>query len=239
MEEKRKTKLKKFSKELALPLILLLIYIFLFGFQNIFHVPPENSFINWILNFIGTQSIWLIFAIAFIEGTIFFGQYTPGWVVIFLSLISYERDLSQVFFFVSLISVAFILAYTVDYFVGYFALNRIVEKFGFHKMVEKYQKMVGGNLLKSIFFSYWETSIASIVASMAGFLRMPFRKFFAYTVACVLFWNVFWATLFLTFGSTLIDFIKDKFILVVILGWMFFVVYKHFIKSENKESTNL
>lgn len=239
MEETKKENLRKFLKDLAIPIILLLVYTLLFEFQNVFHTPPENSILNLVINFIGSQSLILIFFIAIVEGIVFLGQYTPGWMIIFLSLISSEKDISQVSFFVALISVAFIIAYTFDYFIGYFFLNKVAERFGFHKVIDKYQHLIKGNLLKAVFFSYWETSLASVTASAAGFLKMPFRNFMIYTVGCVIFWNVFWAALFLTFGNFLIDFVKDRFLLIIILVWILFVIYKHYLKKEKTSIANL
>src|SRR3989344_1717900 len=93
-----KQKLKKFAKEVSIPIILL--------------------------------AIFFIFLIALVEGGLILGQYAPGGIVISLSIISAGGDVVKVILLCLVISLAYLVAYGIDYFIGYYGINRLIEKFG-------------------------------------------------------------------------------------------------------------
>src|SRR3989344_4270512 len=121
---KNKQKLKKFSKEVSIPLILLIVYFILFYFQKIVTLPTQEKFLELVLNFINTQSLFTIFLIALMEGGLLLGQYAPGGIVTSLSIISAGGNIPKVALLVFIISLAYVLAYTIDYFIGYYGINK-------------------------------------------------------------------------------------------------------------------
>ena len=225
-------KIKKFIREISVPILLLAIYFFLFHFQKVIALPTQNDFLDLVLNFINTQSLFTIFLIALMEGGLLLGQYAPGGVVTSLSIISAGGDISKIILLVSIISLAYLLAYTIDYFIGYYGINKIVEKFGFHNSILRYKRMLEKNVFSTVFFTYWETNIASIVSAAAGSLRISFKKFLVYSVMGVIFWNIFWATLLFFFGNLVLEIFGYKYVLILIIIWIGFIFYRNFLKKE-------
>jgi len=166
------------------------------------------------------------------EGGLLLGQYAPGGVVTSLSIISAGGDISKIILLVSIISLAYLLAYTIDYFIGYYGINKIVEKFGFHNSILRYKRMLEKNVFSTVFFTYWETNIASIVSAAAGSLRISFKKFLVYSVMGVIFWNIFWATLLFFFGNLVLEIFGYKYVLILIIIWIGFIFYRNFLKKE-------
>src|SRR3989344_2073337 len=118
-----KQKLKKFGREFSIPIVLLIVYFIIFYVQKIIPVPSQESSVNWVLNFIDGQSIGLIFLIALVEGALIVGQYAPGGIVIFLSFLSAQGDILRLALLVLVVSFAFIIAYSLNYLLGYYGIN--------------------------------------------------------------------------------------------------------------------
>lgn len=240
-----KTKLKKFTKEASLPLGLIVAYFFIFHFQKFISIPSQDKFLGLIVSFINHQSLLTIFVIALFEGGLVLGQYVPGGVVIFLSILAAQGHFLKITLLVLVVSAAYTIAYTFDYFIGYYGISPIVEKIGFGKYISKYKRRLEKHEFMTIFFTYWETNVASIVAAASGSLKIPFRKFFTYSLISVLFWNIFWATLLVIFGNVVLEFVGYRYLLIVVSIWLIVIFYRNFIKkehlpeSENSTTVNL
>jgi len=237
-----KQKLKKFTKEVSIPLSLLVLYYFLFHLQKFITLPTQEGFINLILNFIDNQSLFIIFLIALIEGGLVLGQYSPGGIVIFLSILSAEGDISKIAILLLIITLGYLLAYSLDYLFGYYGINTLLKKFGFEKKIEKYRKSLEKNAFNTIFFSGAETNLASIVAAAAGTLKLSFKKFFLYAVISVVFWNIFWGIVLYFFGNAILSVFGFTYLVIILIVWISLVFYRNFLKKEeepNKEPNKI
>jgi len=234
-----KSKLKKFTKEISLPLIALVLYLILFKFQKVVSIPSQGSYLDLVRNFVNNQSLIWIFLIALVEGGLILGQYSPGGLVIFLTILSAGDNLLRVVAIVITVTIAFSIAYSFDYFLGYYGFNKIGEKFGLKKYITHAQKVLSKNEFNAIFFSYWDNNLASITATASGTLKISYKKFLSYSVGAIFFWNVFWATMLILFGNTALTFFGPKYLLLIIVLWGLFVVYKNFIKKPGIANANL
>ena len=229
---KNKTKVKKFSKEISWPLGLILLYFFLFHLQTFITLPTQDTLIELILDFINTQSIFFIFLIALVEGGLILGQYAPGGVVISLSILAAQGDISKIVLLTSVITIAYLIAYSIDYLIGYYGINSLLNKFGLEQKLSRFHRLLNKNALSTIFFSYAETNLASLVAAASGTLRLPFKRFFVYSFFCAMFWNIFWAFIIYTFGNVILSIFGFGYVIVIMVLWMFWVFYKNFLKKE-------
>lgn len=227
-----KKRLTKFLKEASVPLALMLLYLLFVLIGSFVPFPDQSKIIEALLNFVNEQSLLIIFAIALIEGALILGQYAPGGTIIFLSILSAEGDLVRVASLVLVISAAFLLAYSFDYLIGYYGINTLARKFKLQKHIEKYKRRLESNELLTIFFTYWETNIASLVAAAAGSLRVSFKRFFWYSFAFVLFWNIFWAVMLVLFGGLVLEVFGYRYLLIIVLIWIAVIFYRNFIKKE-------
>ena len=227
-----KTKIKKFVREASIPLVFLVLYYFLFHFQKFISLPTQDKFMDLILNFMNTQNIFLIFLIALVEGGLILGQYSPGGIVIFLSIMSAEGNIPKMILLLSVISLAYLLAYSLDYLFGYYGVETVIKKLGFEKKVERYRKLLDKNVFSTIFFSYAETNIASLVAVSSGLLKIPFKKFIYFSVISVIFWNTFWAVVLYFFGNAILNIFGTTYLVIILAIWVLIAFYNNFLKKE-------
>ena len=145
---------------------------------------------------------------------------------------SAEGNIPKMILLLSVISLAYLLAYSLDYLFGYYGVETVIKKLGFEKKVERYRKLLDKNVFSTIFFSYAETNIASLVAVSSGLLKIPFKKFIYFSVISVIFWNTFWAVVLYFFGNAILSIFGTTYLVIILAIWVLIVFYNNFLKKE-------
>ncbi len=231
---KSRQKIKKFFQESVFPLGLLLLYFIVFHFQKFFVVPTQNEFFNLVFSYVGHQSLFLIFLIALLEGGFVLGQYAPGGFVIFLSILSAGEDIPRISLLISIICIAYFIAYTIDYAIGYYGTQLLAKKTNFEKKISGFKKALEKNVAAATFFTFWDTNLASFLSVAAGSLKIPYKTFALYSSIFIIFWNIFWAVIIYFFGNIVLDLFGPKYLLLIFIVWLLWIFYKNFVKEEEE-----
>ena len=221
LEDKKTT-----FKLLSIPLFLLGIYLFLALIWKIFHLPTDQALYEILKGYFGAYGLWLVFFGAIIEGFLLLGQYFPGGLIIFLGVITAGNDLKRVVFVVSIVCFSFLIAYSLNYLVGKYGWYKLLVKFGLKDSLEEAKRKLIKHEFNAIFLSYWEPNLASITATAAGILFIPFKRFFFFSVISVIFWNTFWGTLVHSLGQDAIKIMGIKYVLVIFSFWILILLLK-------------
>ncbi len=83
--------------------------------------------------------------------------------------------------------------------------------------------------MNAIFFTYWEPNLASITATAAGILGVPFKKFSLYSALGILVWETFWGTLVYSLGDKALQVIGLKYVLTIFAGWISILFIKKYL----------
>lgn len=233
-----KKDLKSLFKSLSLPLAIIL-FLLLFSYLGKFlPIPSSEDLINQVLSKFGELNLWAVFFIALIEGFLFLGQYFPGGIIVFFSIISAEGDLTKISVLVLVISISFVIAYSLNYLVGRYGIYKIFNKLGFGNAIKSSQKNIRKKASTAIAISYEDPNLASITATASGIVRLPFKKFFILSVFWTLFWNIFWATAIYFLGEATLKLIGINYIFFIAIIWIVLIIFRFFI-SRHKEKHNL
>ncbi|MES2223966.1 MAG: VTT domain-containing protein [Patescibacteria group bacterium] len=226
------TKLKEYTKLLLVPLGLLVIYLTMAFLWKVFGLPSDDQMIPIVKDYFNHYGILIVFLGALIEGFFIIGQYFPGGFIIFLGVISSVGDIPRAVAVVSVTSLAFFIAYTLNYFVGKYGWYKVLLKFGFgHSLLTAKGKLEKQGL-NAVIFSYWEPNLASIIATAAGTLNISLRKFSAYSLFGIVIWNIFWGVLVYTLGDNALKIIGIKYVLVIFGVWILILLLKKFISGR-------
>ena len=179
----------------------------------------------------------IIFISAFIEGVLLLGQYYPGGLVIFLGVISSGGNVERVVAVVSTVSLAFIIAYSINWMLGKHGWYKLFLKFGLGKTLETAKDKLGKHEFNAIMLSYWEPNLASVTATAAGILQIPFRRFFSHSAIGVIVWNAFWGILVASLGANALKLMGIKWVLIVFFGWVAILLLKHYVWDRRKKVT--
>lgn len=209
------------------------VFLIVIALWNIFNLPKDEKLIEITKNWFNNYGLWIIFISAILEGTFILGQYYPGGLVIFLGVISAGNNIPKVIEVVAIVSVSFFIGYTFDYLIGKHGWYKLFLKFGLKKSLENAQTKLIKHQFNAVFFSYWEPNLASVIATAAGILQIPLKKFSLHSLIGIVVWNTFWGSLVATLGARALELIGLKWALILFFVWVATILIKHYIFDKN------
>jgi membrane-associated protein len=220
-----------FIRLISVPLILITFYLLVYVLSDLFGLPSGDNFIGIVKSAFEKYGLWIVFLSALVEGFLLLGQYFPGGTIIFLGVISAGKNVSRAVEVVSVASLAFIIAYSLNYLVGKYGWYKLLVKFGLGKSLEESKQKLEKQGLNAVIFSYWEPNLASLTATAAGILDLPMRKFQVYSALGVVLWNIFWGVLVFTLGNSALEIIGLKYVLIVFVVWVGIILAKSYWRN--------
>lgn len=227
-----KSKLTEILKLLSVPLILAAIYLSMYVVWKIFGLPTDTEMLVIVKEWFFRYGLWIVFVAALIEGFLLLGQYFPGGFIIFLGVISAGKNIPRAAEVVSVVSLAFFIAYSLNYLVGKYGWYRLLAKFGLASSIEKSKDKLLKQGLSAIFLSYWEPNLASLIATAAGILKVSFKKFSVYSAAGIIIWNIFWGTLVYSLGESALQIAGLKWVLIIFGAWVAVILFKKYVLAR-------
>ena len=224
-------RIKIFLKIISVPLTLAILYLSLLIIWKILELPPQDQLLLNLKYFFSIYGLPFLFICAVIEGFFVFGSYFPGGIVIFLAVILAGHDIPRIAIIILLVAIAFVISYTGDYYLGKLGWYRLFLKFGLRNEIERAQLKLNKHAGEAIFFSYWDTSLASITATAAGVLNIPYSKFISHSVFSIIFWNTFWSVIIYFIGPSILDLSAEYMVMVVAL-WSSALLIEHYISQR-------
>jgi membrane-associated protein len=229
-------KIKEYLKLLYIPLSLIVTYFIIIFIWKLMGLPEGDNLVKIITDFFNTYGLILVFIGSLIEGFFLLGQYFPGGMIIFLGVISAGNNGFRAFQVVSIVMIAFFIAYFLNYLLGYYGWYKLFVKFGLKKALDNAQEKLKTNELRAILLSYWEPNLASIMATAAGTLKMPIKKFLIYSLIGILIWETFWGLLVFFLGSKALTLMGIKYVVAIFLIWVILIVISQLIKNRFKNN---
>ena len=92
--------------------------------------------------------------------------------------------------------------------------------------------------LSLIFLTYIHPNLGALTAASAGILRLPFKKFLAYSLAALILWNSLWGLLAYFAGPQLLEYIGPQLILAVLLIWILVLAVEYMVNRNKNKNTN-
>jgi membrane protein DedA with SNARE-associated domain len=225
--------IKSLLKTISIPLILLAVYLLMYIVWSALNLPRDEEMLVIVKSWFSEYGLWIVFIGALIEGFLLLGQYFPGGFIIFLGVISAGKDFERATLVVSVVCLSFFIAYSLNYIVGRYGWYNVFEKFGLKDSLEKSKDKLVKQGLNAIFFSYWEPNFASIVATAAGVLKVPFKQFTLYSVIGIILWNIFWGTLVYSLGEAALQITGMKWVLIIFGTWILVLLVKGYVGERN------
>jgi len=231
-----KDNLKGYLKLLIIPTTLFVIYLTMILLWKIFLFPSPEELVIIIQDYFDKYGLIVVFFSALIEGVLLLGQYFPGGFIIFLGVITAAGNILKASKVVLIVSLAFFIAYNINYFMGKYGWYKLFVKFGLKKPIDNSKIKLNKHGLKVILLSYWDTSIASITATAAGILNFPLLKFNFYSIIGILIWNTFWGVLVFKLGEEALKLTGLKYITVVFIIWITGIIIFEFIRRRKEKA---
>lgn len=201
-----------------------------------FDLPERDVFVDLVKHYFSVYGAWIVFVSALLEGMLVAGSFFPGGVVIFLGVAT-AWDARRAAFVVVVVSVAFFIAYTIDYFLGKYGWYRLFLKFGLKEPIEKSKAKLSRHEPTAIVFSYWSPNLAAITATAAGVLRIPLKRFLRHSAIGIIVWNTFWGILVFSLGERALNLISVKWAALILGSWVIIILLKHHFYDKKNPPT--
>ncbi len=200
---------RKFLKKCILIFIVLasLAIIFLPGY--FLGIPPLSQLIKIIERYYAIYGYWIVFFGALGEAILYISWNFPGSLIVILGAVFSGTGTLYFPFLVIVALVGFTIGFTVNYFLGYHGYYRIFQKFGSLSPIENMRRRLEKRGMLALFIFYIQPQLGVFSSTACGIMRIPFRKFLAYTLISQLFWNLFWGGLAYFIGSTLLAYVDS------------------------------
>lgn len=225
-------KLKETLNLIALPLALLLASLLISGLWHVFNMPEKEIFIDIVKDWFQKYGLIAVFLSALVEGMLFFGNYYPGGLVIFLGVISAEGNPKNTVLVVLSVCIALFIAYFINYILGRYGWYKLFAKFGMKQAIERTKEKLENHQFKVIMGSYWFPNLASITSTTAGVLKVPLRKFLIHSAIGVIFWNSLWGILVASLGDKALNIINIKWVILVVAIWVAIILIRNKLKDK-------
>ena len=212
--ENHKSFREKIPEALGITLLLgsyLAFFIFVRG-----RILDAETLLALIQDLYGTYGYYLVFLGAFLEATFLISLYLPGATVVLLGAALSRTGVIEFPIALSLTILGFITGYTINYILGKYGWYRVLARLGLKKGIEIAKARLENSQSKTILLGYFHPSSASFIATAAGVLRVPFKKFFLLSLLSQLFWSLLWGSLAYVFGITLVELFLKYFGFVVV-----------------------
>jgi membrane protein DedA with SNARE-associated domain len=224
---------KNILKALSIPFTLLVLTLIYHAMWKLFGWPKGDELVLVITEFFNTYGLWMVFVCAILESALLVGNFFPGGLIIFLSVIAAGHNVPKIVLTASIVSVGFFIGYGIDYMLGRYGWYKLLTKFGMKEQIEHAKAKLIKQSFNAIILSYWEVNLASITATAAGVLKMDVKKFLFESTISIIVWNIFWTILVVSLGTKALDLITNLiYVIPVIVVWVVVIVIKHRIESK-------
>lgn len=227
--------MKKFSEGkwfqyLALPIIVIILYIGLIYLYKLTGLPSSDEIIASVTKYYETYGYWVILIGALAEGALLVNWYLPGSIVVALGVVFAKEAGLSVILMLTLVVVGFFTTALLNYAAGRFGWYHVLLKLGLKNPLEKVQSKVADKGLKILFTTYVHPNFGALAATASGILKLPFKTFALYSFISILAWNSLWTLLFYYFGSALLDNIN---VMVVFGGILIYFMLLQTFKEKH------
>lgn len=203
------------------PLIFLALSIAYMLVWRAFDLPVGDDLVAAITLFFSRYGLWVVFVSSVLESALLLGNYFPGGIVIFMSVVAARGNVLDIIAAVCTVSAGFCIGYGLDYALGRYGWYRLFLRLGLATQLEQAQAKLLRHGKKAFAFSYWEPNIGSITATAAGILHMPVRTFLLYSLVALLCWNTFWGALVGFVGKDILFIFSSwKYVIAALLVWL-------------------
>ena len=214
----------KLFRYLALPLIVLVVYLGLVFLLRKIGFPAPEQIIAFTQTYYERYGYWVVLAGALGEGTLLINWYLPGSIVVALGIVFARAAGLNIFLMFSLVVLGFFLTAILNYVLGRYGWYHVFLKLGLKGPLDNVQAKVEDKGLKILFTTYVHPNFGALAATAAGILRLSFSKFLLFSLISITVWNSLWTVLFYYFGSFLLRY--TSFLIVIGGIFVYFMIMR-------------
>lgn len=219
-------KTKEFFRYAVVPISFFIIMAIVIPVSKLLDLPSEDELISQTRNFYLNYGYLVVFIAAIVEGLLFINWYLPGSVVIVLGVV-FAKDASlNVILVIVFITLGFLLTAIMNYFLGSFGWHRLFMKLGLKAPMDRAKLKMEKYGLPVIFGTYFHPNMGALTATSAGILKLPFPRFFFYSLGALVAWNTLWGIAVYFLGIVTIKILSPWTIVAGLAVWIIYLLIR-------------
>jgi membrane-associated protein len=224
-----------FSTDLIAPLALILLYIgFLIFLKG--SLPPTEEIIQHAESLYARYGYEVIFLGSILEALVLVNLIAPGSLAVGLGAVFARTGQLDLIIAVFSAFLGVMLAYIVNFFLGYFGFGGLISKVGYKHLLEGTKKEIEKDKIKTFGIGFIHPNVGALVSLAAGSAKMKFASFFYLAALSSIAWISFWAILIYSLGEVVLRLLTRFFPLIILLilsAWILSILYSRREKSSN------
>ncbi len=204
----------------------------IYGVGLLVGLPSSDAVLGEMQVWFDTYGLLFVLVSSFLEALFFIGFYYPGSAVIFMGVILSRGDVTRASLVVLMVTLGLFAGYIANYFVGKYGFYKVFEKLGMRASLRSAQERLTQSGMRSIFFTYWAPAFASLTATAAGILQLPFKKFALYSLIAVSAWDIFWGVVVYSLGYKALELFGIKFIIGFLVLWIVIDILSGYLSDK-------
>lgn len=221
----------------ALPLVLIISTVIFIVIYKMMGLPATPALIKIARSALDEHGYPLVFVSSIIETIPPVNLYFPGSVVIVVSVAHSKTGAINPLIVLSLIELAFVIAYLGNYFIGRYGVYRYLLNCGLGPSIDNAKIKIERHGLSWLRLTCIHPNLGAISSIASGILRIPLRRFFLNMTLAVLIWNTFFGIVVYVYGEAVFEMLDLRWLLLLLFVWFLLNLAKGFYK-KHKEMRN-
>ncbi len=225
------------TKNIPLYITVIGLFFLFYLIWEILDLPKQAEMMVIAERYFNNYGLMAVFLSAMLEGLFLFGLYFPGSFVVLLSVTLFGDDPNTMISIIFVVILGLLSAYSINFALGKYGWYKFFVRLGLSAKIEEVKSDLLKHGRKTILVSGWHPNFASITATVAGIIHVPFREYFYYSSISTIAWCLFWGLLACFFGNAILSFgIMRVVIILILLGLALRTVYVVFMAESHGES---
>src|SRR3989344_2964742 len=208
---------------LVLAIVFVTVYLMLVLLLR-FKLPGPTELITIITDLYRSYGYPLVFLAGILEGMFLIGFYIPGSAAILLGAAIAKTGVVSLPAIIFLATLGLVIAYNINYFLGKYGWFQILAQFGLKQGIEQAQDKLKKHEKRTLFLGFISPNSGSFVATAAGVLQLPYKKFLIWSICSQLFWSILWGVVAYILGNVFVELFMKYFIYVAYGLILFFLL---------------
>jgi membrane protein DedA with SNARE-associated domain len=227
----------KYLRLIIAPLCILVFFVAVGFLWKLLDLPPQEQLIPIIQSYFDTYGILLVFISSIIESAFIIGVYAPGGLVIFLGVIFSAGDPVRAALVVGSVMIAFLIGFTIDFYIGRYGWYKFFTRFGFGSVLEKTKQRIQKYGISIPWLMYHNPDTGSFVATAYGILQYKYRQFLLISILPVIVWCAIWGSVAYVLGMNALNVMGYKTLIFILLVWIIARIIEVKLQERNKVHT--
>lgn len=204
-----------------MPLILILLYgLIIYLARGV--IPSADELIDTFALLYARFGYEIIFVAAFLESLAVITYFVPGSIALALGVVFAKTGQTELVGVIGVAVFGAVLAYQLDYILGYFGFGDLLKKMGYGNLLNQSQKQLHRFGNRGLILGFIHANFGSLFSLAAGATNYPWPKFFIICTSATLFWGILWGIVIYSLGDIVLLILrKYSFLIFMLFGALF------------------